>query len=171
MVFRFVAAVGLLALTCGAQAKDVVTHRRTVTTRSGYGAPSVPGSKGLANSLFVLRETGGIGGLKRHTVIRLNGRVIQKGEIEKVRDNRDVQIPGPTMRQLEKAARDSGFMTLRARYKGRPIADGMTRTIRVTVQGKTKVVSVDDGAKVPDAFQTVWKAAHDAMSARGSVTR
>lgn len=171
MVIRFVAAVGLLAVTLGASAQDVVTHRRTTVTRSGYGAPSVPGSRGLANSLFVLRETGGFAGLKRQTVIRLNGRVIQRGEVEKIRNSRDVQVPGPVMRKLEKAVRDSGFMSLNDHYRGRRVADGMTRSIRVTMQGRTKTVSVEDGAKVPAAFDAVWKAAHDAMADRGAITK
>lgn len=171
MVIRFVAAVALLAMASAVSAKDVVTNRRIVQKRSGYGAPYVPGSRGLANSLVVLRESGGIAGMDRQTVIRLMGRVVQRGEVGRARTNRDVQVPGPVMRGLEKAARDSGFMGLSGRYAGRPVADGMTRSIRVTTLGKTKVVSVADGASVPAAFDTVWKAANDAMSARGSVTK
>jgi hypothetical protein len=171
MVIKFAAAVGLLAIAIGAPAQNDNTHRDAMRPRPDYGAPSVPGSRGLANSLFILRERGGFAHRDRQTVVRLMGRVLQPGEIEKVRDSRDVQVPGPVMRKLEKATRDSGFMNLNDRYKGRRVADGMTRTIRVTMQGKTKSVSVDDGARVPPAFEAVWKAARDARAARGSVTK
>ena len=171
MLNRFVAGVALLAMASLALASDVVTGRQTDVKHSGYGAPSVPGSRGLANSLLVLRENGGIAGLDRQTVIRLMGRVVRPGELDRARVKRDVQVPGPMMRRLEKAARDSGFMLLSNRYAGPVIADGMTRTIRVTMLGKTKSVSVADGAKAPAAFETVWKAANDAMVARGSVTK
>jgi hypothetical protein len=171
MIIRFIAAVGLLAMANASPAKEVVTRRHIEVKRSGYGAPYVPGSRGVANSLVVLREQGGMAGMDRQTVIRLMGRVVRRGELARARTTRDVQIPGPAMRRLEKAARDSGFMRLSNRYAGPRIADGMTRIIRVTMQGKTKTVSVMDGAEVPAAFETVWKAANDAMRARGSVTK
>ncbi|HEY3411818.1 MAG TPA: hypothetical protein VGM51_02045 [Armatimonadota bacterium] len=171
MSIRFVAAIALLAMAGAAQAKDAVTSRKTVQTRSGYGAPYVAGSRGVANSLVVLRESGGVAGMDRQTVLRLMGRVVKAGEVGKARVNRDVQVPGPVMRGVEKAVRDSGFMRLSSRYAGRPIADGMTRTVRVTMLGKTKAVSVADGAEVPAAFETVWKAANDAMTARGSIVK
>jgi hypothetical protein len=171
MLIRLVAAAALLAMANIAMAANPVTGREITTKRSGYGAPAVSGSRGVANSLVVFREQGGIAGMDCQTVIRLMGRVVRPGEVGRARVNRDVQVPGPVMRRLEKAVRDSGFMRLSSRYAGRPVADGMTRTIRVKIQGKAKSVSVVDGAKIPAAFETVWKAANDAMTAKGSVTK
>lgn len=134
----------------------------------GIAAPARTGSgrnvPAAGKTYFVLRETGGFAGLDRQTVIRLVGRVVTPAEAGKARTMRDIQVTAPVLGRLEKTVRDSGFMSLRSSYSGRPVADGMTRSIRIVTSGGAKTVSVSDGVEPPKAFETVWKALTDAVT-------
>lgn len=129
--------------------------------------PAPPTVDTLAKSVFTIRETGGIAGLDRATVIHLYGRPLQPAEKPSaVRDVKDVEIAGPVLRGLEQTARSSGYLNLRESYApATPHADQMTRVIIARLPGVTKSVSVSDGAEnVPAAFQVMWKALQDAIA-------
>lgn len=134
--------------------------------RPDAGAPS-----NLAKSIFILHERGGIAGLNRQTIAHLYGRPILPGEvIANTRETRNARVAGPVLRIVEQAIRDSGFMDLDARYAAdRPVADGMTRTIRVQLGGVMKTVTVEDGAIAPKGFNEAWEAIQTAVNSRGTI--
>lgn len=125
----------------------------------------------LATSLFILRETGGLAGWDRQTIVHLYGRPVQQSEIfADVRESRTAQTGGPLIRMAEQTIRDSGFLRLNDRYTAsRPVADGITRTIRVQIGGTTKTVSAEQGANVPKAFTDTWDAIETVINSRGTM--
>jgi hypothetical protein len=120
----------------------------------------------LAKSLFTTQQIGGIAGLNDAAIVHLYGRPIEPSETPSgARKIADVEVAGPTLRALEKTARDSGFLDLANRYDAeKPFPDQMTRVIHIQISGASKSVSVQDGAaNVPPAFDTMWKAIQDAV--------
>lgn len=115
---------------------------------------------GLATSVFTFRESGGIAGFDRQTVIRLAGRPVTARETGTARDQRDVQVTANRLRALESQVRNSGFLDLKETYgRSGQVRDGMARTIRVLVDQRWKTVTVHDGSSfepTPAAFETVW---------------
>lgn len=115
----------------------------------------------LATSVFTFRETGGIAGFDRQTVIRLASRPVSARETGTAREQRDVQVTANRLRAIETQVRNSGFLDLKASYgRSGQVRDGMARTIRVLVDQRWKTVTVHDGSELdsaPAAFDTVWK--------------